>query len=230
MADLSDFSPRLRPQPVHQRGLYVTVEPYSPEDHAERLWLALGGSPDAVSALLHFFPQADFSSYSGFTDWLSHQNDSGSWITRVFRKTGDGAVVGMASYMRIDENNGSIEVGSVAHGSAMQRSAMATEAHYLLARHIFDDLGYRRYEWKCHNDNAKSHAAAKRLGFTFEGIFRQHIISKGRNRDTAWYSMIDGEWPERRRAFEAWLAPGNFNADGTQKKSLESFRKEGSQR
>ena len=126
--------------------------------------------------------------------------------------------------MRPDPANGVVEVGSVAHGAAMARSPMSTEAHYLMARHVFEDLGYRRYEWKCHNDNAPSKVTAVRLGFTFEGVFRQHIISKGANRDTAWFSMIDGEWPTLKRAFEAWLEPSNFNPEGEQKIRLEGMR------
>ena len=226
MTDLSRFTPRLRPQPVHQHGLYVTVEPFDAGSHGSALWDALGGTPASVNALIRYFPNDDFTDPHAFTAWLDGENAAGRWISRVFRRSSDGAVVGMASYMRLDEKNGSIEVGSVAHGAAMQRTAMATEAHYLMAKHVFDELGYRRYEWKCHNDNAPSHAAARRFGFTFEGIFRQHIISKGRNRDTAWYSMIDSEWPAIRAAFEAWLSPDNFTEDGRQKKSLVALREE----
>lgn len=226
MTDLSDYAPRLRPQPVHQRGLHVIVEPFDAESHGQGLWDALGGSPDSVNGLIRFFPNDDFADADAFAAWLDGENASGRWVSRVFRRASDGAVVGMASYMRLDAKNGSIEVGSVAHGPAMQRSPMATEAHYLMARHIFDDLGYRRYEWKCHNDNGPSHAAARRFGFTFEGVFRQHIISRGTNRDTAWYSMIDSEWPVIRSAFEAWLSPDNFAEDGSQKKSLATIREE----
>ncbi|TNB49928.1 GNAT family N-acetyltransferase [Martelella lutilitoris] len=225
MSDLSAFAPRLRPQPVHQRGLYVTVEPYEEGSHGAALWEALGGSAEAVNGLLRFFPQPDFSGPADFYAWLDQQNASGNWVTRVFRTAGDGTVVGMASYMRIDENNGSIEVGAVAHGPAMQRSPIATEVHYLMARHVFDDLGYRRYEWKCHSENAPSRASAERLGFSFEGIFRNHMVAKGKNRDTAWFSMIDCEWPTIRAAFEAWLAPANFDADGRQVRDLRAIRR-----
>ena len=132
----------------------------------------------------------------------------------------------MANYMRPDPANGVVEVGGVAHGPAMSRSPLATEAHYLLARHVFDDLGYRRYEWKCHNENEPSKVTAKRYGFSFEGVFRQHMLSKGKNRDTAWFSMIDGEWPVIRAAFEAWLEPDNFDEAGRQKRRLEELRAE----
>ena len=110
-----------------------------------------------------------------------------------------------------------IEVGHIVYSPALQRTPLATEAQYLLARYVFETLGYRRYEWKCNALNAASRRAALRFGFTFEGVFRQHMIVKGRNRDTAWFSMLDGEWPARKAAFERWLAPDNFDADGRQK-------------
>jgi RimJ/RimL family protein N-acetyltransferase len=122
--------------------------------------------------------------------------------------------------MRIDPANRVIEVGHVMYTPAMQRSARATEAQYLFARHVFDELGYRRYEWKCDNLNAPSRRAAERFGFTFEGVFRQHMIVKGRNRDTAWFAMLDGEWPARKAAYERWLKPDNFDGQGRQKTSL----------
>jgi RimJ/RimL family protein N-acetyltransferase len=132
--------------------------------------------------------------------------------------------VGIVSYLRIDPVNGSIEVGWVTWSPLMQRSAISTEAHYLLMKHAFEELGYRRYEWKCNALNGPSMKAAERLGFTYEGTFRQAVIVKGRNRDTAWFSMIDKEWPTLRSAFEAWLKPDNFDADGRQRKRLEDFR------
>jgi len=116
------------------------------------------------------------------------------------------------------------EVGNILYSPSMQRTTGATEAQYLFARHVFDDLGYRRYEWKCNALNAPSRRAAERFGFTFEGVFRQHMIVKGRNRDTAWYSMLDSEWPAQRDAYERWLSPDNFDAAGKQKTSLVSLR------
>jgi RimJ/RimL family protein N-acetyltransferase len=127
---------------------------------------------------------------------------------------------GRASYLRIDPKHRSIEVDGLLYSPALQRTREATEAMYLMARHAFDDLGYRRYEWKCNALNEPSRRAALRLGFTFEGIFRQHQIVKGRNRDTAWFSMLDKEWPQRKRAFERWLDPSNFSDDGVQKQRL----------
>jgi RimJ/RimL family protein N-acetyltransferase len=131
-----------------------------------------------------------------------------------------GLAVGRAALMRIEPAHRVIEVGSILYTPQLQRTRGATEAMYLLARYIFEDLGYRRYEWKCNALNAPSRAAALRLGFTYEGIFRQHMIVKGKSRDTAWYSMLDGEWPARKARFEAWLAPANFDASGRQKTAL----------
>ena len=135
-----------------------------------------------------------------------------------------GKAVGHASYMRIEPGHRVIEVGSILYTPALQRSTGATEAMYLMARHVFEDLGYRRYEWKCDARNAPSRSAAPRLGFTFEGIFRQHMIVKGENRDTAWYAMLDTEWPERKSEFERWLDLANFDPAGRQLISLASLR------
>jgi RimJ/RimL family protein N-acetyltransferase len=131
-----------------------------------------------------------------------------------------GRALGHAAFMRIEPAHRVIEVGNILYTPALQRTAAATEAMYLMARHAFDDLGYRRYEWKCDSLNEPSRAAALRLGFVFEGIFRQHMIIKGRNRDTAWFSMLDSEWPARKAAFERWLAPDNFDAQGRQRTKL----------
>jgi RimJ/RimL family protein N-acetyltransferase len=131
---------------------------------------------------------------------------------------------GVVSYLRGDAANGAIEIGHIWFGAALQRTPAATEAIFLLARHAFEDLGHRRLEWKCDAGNARSRAAAARFGFTYEGTFRQHMIVKGRNRDTAWYSIVDGEWPAVRAGFAAWLAPANFDADGVQRASLAALR------
>ncbi|KAL7623052.1 hypothetical protein AAE478_006731 [Parahypoxylon ruwenzoriense] len=133
-------------------------------------------------------------------------------------------IIGMASYLRIDPGHRSIEVGNIMYSPQLQRTPAATEAMYLMARHAFEDLGYRRYEWKCNSLNAPSRRAALRLGFTFEGLFRKHLIVKGRNRDTAWYSIVDDEWPKVKQALESWLDPANFDGEGRQRKRLEEFR------
>jgi hypothetical protein len=132
----------------------------------------------------------------------------------------EGLAKGWATFMRIDAANGVIEVGNILFSPALKRTRAATEAMYLMASHVFDHLGYRRYEWKCNALNEPSRRAALRFGFTFEGIFRQHMVVKDRSRDTAWFSMLDHEWPARKKAFEAWLEPGNFHGDGRQVKGL----------
>ena len=132
--------------------------------------------------------------------------------------------VGFCTYLRIDPKNAAIEIGYIHFSPLLQGTIGATEAQYLMMRHVFEDLGYRRYEWKCDALNAPSRAAALRLGFTFEGIFRQAVVYKGRNRDTAWYSVIDADWPNLKAAFEAWLSPENFDANGAQKARLQAFR------
>ena len=136
----------------------------------------------------------------------------------------DGRAGGVASYLRITPEHGVIEIGHIWLGLGLQRTREATEAIFLLARHAFDDLGYRRFEWKCNAANAASRSAAERFGFTFEGIFRQHQIVKGRNRDTAWYAILDHEWPAIRASFEAWLDDANFDEAGHQRRRLSEFR------
>ena len=202
-------------------GCHISLERYDAAK-AEALWNALGGPNGTINERLRYFPNPPFQDFSDFSGWLDRTQ--GDWVTLVARDQRDGAVCGMASYMRIDPANGSIEVGSVAHGERMARSPLATEMHCLMARHVFEELGYRRYEWKCHNDNEPSKRAAERLGFTFEGVFRQHMVAKGANRDTAWYSIIDSEWPVIGHAMDLWLKPANFGADGDQVRSLQDIR------
>lgn len=222
MRDLAQFKGCPPPQPVLLKGRFVTAAPYDRTQHLQRLWDALGGA--GINDLLKYFPQDGFADAAAFGDWLDAAQTGSGWVTFTFIENATGNVVGMASYMRPDPKYGVVEVGSVAHGAAMKRSPLSTEAHYLMARHVFEDLGYRRYEWKCHNENEASKATALRYGFQFEGIFRQHMVSKGRNRDTAWFSMIDAEWPLLKQAFEAWLSPDNFGTDGMQIRRLDDIR------
>ena len=135
-----------------------------------------------------------------------------------------GEVLGSAALMRIVPAHGVIEVGTIGYSPRLKRTRIATDAMYLMARHVFEDLGYRRYEWKCDRTNEPSQRAALRLGFTFEGIFRQHMMIAGKNRDTAWFAMLDTEWPEKKAALQRWLDPENFDAEGRQKRSLEAIR------
>ena len=137
-----------------------------------------------------------------------------------------GKVAGRQTFLRIEHVHGVIEIGHIYWGPLVARKPAATEAQFLFTKYAFDDLGYRRYEWKCNNLNEPSKRAAERFGFTFEGVFRQHLVIKGQNRDTAWYSIIDKEWPALRRAYEGWLDPANFDSDGQQKRKLEDFRAE----
>lgn len=222
MRDLSTFKGCPAPKPVRLEGRFVTVEPYDKATHLQALWDGLGGM--GINPLLTYFTQPDFAGIEDFGTWLDGVRSNWGWVPHVFRDKQTGKIVGMASYMRADPANGVVEVGAVAHGPAMSRTPLSTEAHYLMARHVFDDLGYRRYEWKCHNENVPSRMTAERYGFTFEGVFRQHMLSKGKNRDTAWFSMTDGEWPVIKAAFEAWLSPGNFTEDGRQIHKLEDIR------
>lgn len=221
MSDLANWKAPPAPQPVTLEGRYVLIRPYDRATHLDALWKAFGGLE--INARLQYFAQDDFGGIEDFDTWLTAVQKSG-WVTEVFIDKASGDVVGLANYMRPDPANGVVEVGGVAHSFAMARSPLSTEVHYLMAKHAFEDLGYRRYEWKCDNRNEASKKTAVRLGFTFEGVFRQHMLSKRANRDTAWFSMIDKEWPLLNAAFEAWLSPDNFNADGTQKRRLEVIR------
>ena len=224
MRDLTNYTAPA-PAPVTLVGRFLTLEPYDRATHLADLWDALGGA-EGFNELIRYFPNDHYSDADAFGAWLDSVRTNSGFVTLVARENASGKVVGMASYMRPDPKNGVIEVGSVAHGTAMKRSPMSTELHYLMARHVFEDLGYRRYEWKCHNENEPSKITAVRYGFSFEGVFRQHLISRGANRDTAWFSMIDSEWPVIGKAFEAWLSPENFDATGRQKRRLEDIRAE----
>jgi RimJ/RimL family protein N-acetyltransferase len=161
-----------------------------------------------------------FGDRGAFAEALKKRQRSSDPLFFAIEEVDKHRAVGIASYMRMEPSHRVIEVGGIVFSPPLQRRPGATEAMYLMTRHVFEDLGYRRYEWKCDALNAPSRRAALRFGFTFEGIFRAHMIIKGRNRDTAWFSMLDTEWPARKAAFEAWLAPGNFDANGMQKQSL----------
>ena len=198
------------------RGRTVTLEPLSVSRHATALWEAVR-SHDRVWQWLFDGPYAN---EEGFMVALERKQSAVDQIFYAIVPAETGEAAGYASYLRMEPAHGVIEVGNILLSPALQRTTAATEAMYLMARHVFNDLGYRRYEWKCNSLNEPSRRAAQRLGFTFEGIFRQHMVIKGRNRDTAWFSMLDSEWPERKAAFEAWLDAGNFDAEGRQIKAL----------
>ncbi|MGO4258384.1 GNAT family N-acetyltransferase [Marmoricola sp. RAF53] len=211
-----DWSPRAPVAPVTLVGRTCRVEPLSGH-HLDQLHeaLVLRSEP----RLWTYLPAGPFADKAGFLGALRALADDPGLVPHVIC-TPDGRPVGTASYLRVDARNGSAEVGWIAYADELQRTTAATEAMYLMMRHVLDDLGYRRYEWKCDDLNAPSRAAAERLGFRYEGTFRHALVYKGRNRDTAWFSITDVEWPAVRERLEAWLAPGNFDPDGNQVAAL----------
>ncbi len=207
-----------RPERITLEGRWIRLEPLDADRHAQALYAGShGDGRERVWTYLFNGPFDSLAEFAADVDLKALAADP-HYFAIVDNLTG--GPVGYESLMRIDAPNRVIEVGGIMYTPAMQRTPGATEAQYLLAAYVFDTLGYRRYEWKCNNLNAPSKRAAERFGFTFEGIFRQHMIIKGRNRDTAWFSMLDSEWPVRRSAYERWLSPGNFDSDGRQKASL----------
>ncbi|WP_109488742.1 GNAT family N-acetyltransferase [Occallatibacter savannae] len=213
---LAGWKPVALPRPASLAGRCVQLFPLSAEKHTADLWSAVQGH-DEVWDYLSDGPYATEPDLRRAIE--AKEAGTAAAFLAIIPKA-SGKAEGYASYMRMDPANGVIEVGNILMTPSLQKTTAATEAMYLMARHIFDDLGYRRYEWKCNALNGPSRRAALRYGFTFEGIFRQHMIIKGQNRDTAWFSMLDSEWPARKTAFEAWLDPTNFDADGHQRKSL----------
>jgi RimJ/RimL family protein N-acetyltransferase len=222
--DLAHWQPRPRPDQRELHGRFVHLTALDPARHGDDLWQALQG-PDSDPALWDYLPYGPFSQRAGFDTWLADNASSRDPLFYAVLDNASGKALGLFSYLRITPQDGCIEIGHVAFGAPMQRTPGATEAIYLLARHAFDDLGYRRLEWKCDAANARSMRAAERFGFSAEGLFRQHMVRKGRNRDTAWFAIIDGDWPAVREAFQRWLAADNFNADGQQKQRLEELRR-----
>ena len=215
-----DWKPARRPERAPLEGETVRLEPVDPDRHALDLFAASEGAP----ALWDYLAYGPFPNQRVFTEWLKERAASDDPLFYAVVDRDLGTARGMASLMRIKPEHGVIEIGHIWFAPVLQRTRQATEAIYLLARHSFDDLGYRRFEWKCDALNQPSRRAAERFGFVFEGVFRQHMVIKGRNRDTAWFSILDGEWPVVRAAFEAWLAPENFDEEGRQRRSLAEVR------
>ena len=216
---LVDAPPARRLEPITLKGRWITLAPLDAEKHAEALYEGSNGDAarDSVWAYLFDGPYRRLDEFRSNLEAKARSTDP---LFFAVIDNASGRALGYQTLMRIDLPNRVIEVGNIMYTPAMQRTAGATEAQYLFAAYVFDDLGNRRYEWKCNNLNAPSKRAAERFGFTFEGIFRQHMIVKGRNRDTAWFSMLDAEWPARKAAYERWLAPDNFDGQGRQKQSL----------
>lgn len=221
--DLSNWQPRPRPERKVLEGRYVRLEPLDPAKHGDGLFDA-STVVDADGRFAWLFENPP-QTRSEFQAWLEKVAASQDPLYFAVIDLATGKVAGRQTLMRIEPNHGVIEIGSIYWGPLISRKPAATEAQFLFTKYVFDELGYRRYEWKCHNDNAPSKRAAERFGFKFEGIFRQHMVAKGANRDTAWYSIIDKEWPALKKAYEGWLDPSNFDRDGAQKKRLEDFRK-----
>ena len=210
-----DWHPVPAPRKRVLEGAYVRLEPVDVERHAADLF-ALSQGHDAIWTYLGYGPFADLASFRSWLAGCAQQSDP-HFVAIVDEATGRAS--GMASFLRISPADGVIEIGHIWIAPAIQRTRQATEAIFLLMREAFD-VGYRRLEWKCNALNAPSRRAALRFGFTFEGIFRQHMIVKGRNRDTAWFAMMDHEWPAIRAAFERWLAPTNFDPTGRERAKL----------
>jgi RimJ/RimL family protein N-acetyltransferase len=204
------------------QGIQVRLEPVEVAAHAASLYaLSHGRREDA--ALWTYLPYGPFAGQGEFERWLAERARSEDPLFFAVIEAQSGRACGMTSYLNIVPANGSIEIGHIWFAPPLQKTRGATEAIFLMMRHVFDDLGYRRLEWKCNALNEASMRAARRFGFTYEGTFRQHMVVKGRNRDTAWFALLDREWPAMRLAFERWLHPDNFDAAGRQRTSLSAL-------
>jgi RimJ/RimL family protein N-acetyltransferase len=215
---VTDPTPARLPSRVTLRGRLVDLEPLDPTAHGDSLFEATCGAEK--DHLWVYLSKGPFPDRLSFEDYLRQLATSVDPMCFSIIDKPSGRALGWATFMRIEPTHRVVEVGNVMFSPALQRTTGATEAIYLMASHAFEQLGYRRFEWKCNTLNTPSRRAALRFGFKFEGIFRQHMIVKGHSRDSAWFSIIDSEWPERKRAFEAWLDPSNFNEEGRQKSSL----------
>ena len=222
MTDLKDWQPRPRPEREPLEGRYVRLEALSAAQHGDGLYEA-SSVPDAGERF-RYLPDYPPESRAAFQPWLDKAEASQDPLFFTVIDKASGRIAGRQTLMRIDAANGVIEIGNIYWGPLVSRKPAATEAHFLFMQYAFDGLGYRRWEWKCNNANEPSKRAAERFGFSFEGVFRQHMIVKGKNRDTAWYSIIDGEWPHLKQAYQEWLDPANFGSDGKQKRRLQDIR------
>ena len=220
--NLQNWQPRPRPERKILQGRYVRLEPLNAAKHGDGLYEASAVSD--IDSRFAWLPDYPPENRAAFQPWLDNAETSNDPLFFTLIDEVSGKVAGRQALMRIEPAPGVIEIGNIYWGPLVSRKPAATEAFFLFASYIFDKLGYRRYEWKCNNRNDPSKRAAERFGFQFEGIFRQHLVVKGENRDTAWYSIIDKEWPALRKAYIAWLDPDNFDAAGKQKRQLEEFR------
>lgn len=216
VGDIVDTTTARRPGAAPLEGRFCRLEALDPARHGAALWQAITGH-DEIWDYLAYGP---FRTEPEFQAWLESRAVLLDPFSYAVVDKATGAAVGIVTLMEIRPAMRVVEIGHIFYGPALQRHSAGTEAQYLAARYAFETLGNRRYEWKCSAHNAPSMRAAGRFGFRYEGTFRQHMIVKGRNRDTAWFSMTDGEWPARKAAFEAWLAPENFDAGGQQRQAL----------
>ena len=212
------WTPRTQPPRTAMTGVRCTIVPLDPAAHTDDLWDAFSADPSGKSWTYLFVDLP--ASKEALRIYLDAQSKTTDPLAHTILDNATGRAVGFASFMRIDPNMGVIEVGNINYSERLKRTALATETMFLMMKRVFDELGYRRYEWKCDSLNHPSRKAAERLGFVYEGTFRQAVMYKGRNRDTAWFSIIDKEWPALKRAYETWLNPANFDAQGAQRRGL----------
>lgn len=208
---LANWQPRPLPARVALQGQYCRLEPLDPARHGADLLQAYRRAPDSRDWT--YLGSGPFEDDDQFWDFLRRVSEIPDQLHFAVVDSSSEQALGTMALMRIDPANGTIEIGQISFSPALQQTRAATEAQYLLMRLVFDELGYRRYEWKCDSLNARSRRAATRLGFQFEGVFRQAVVYKKRSRDTAWYAVIDSEWPALRKSFVRWLEPGNFEGD-----------------
>ncbi len=210
-----------RPEKVIMVGRYSRLEALNIDKHAEALFGSF--SQDIENKNWTYLPYGPFENFSAYQQWLIDASRGSDPVFYVIINQQNNEAIGLAGYLGINPLHGVIEVGHLQFSPQLQKTPIATEAMFLMMQYIFDELGYRRYEWKCNALNEKSKNAALRFGFSFEGIFRQALVVKGRNRDTAWFSMLDSEWPHAKKAFKLWLKPENFDAEGRQRSKLSAF-------
>lgn len=217
-----DSSPAQVPGPVTLAGRFGSVARLDPARDTAALWQAVGRHDETWTYISSSGPFADEATFAA---WLvERETQKDPYFYTIL--DGNGGAVGISALMGTRPAMRVVEIGHIVYGPELQRTPLATETQYLLARYAFETLGYRRYEWKCDTLNARSRRAALRYGFTFEGIFRQHMITKGHSRDSAYFSMLDSEWPSRKANFERWLAPENFDGNGRQKFSLAALNEQ----
>ena len=222
------LGPRLHwhavPRPGREllQGRHISLEPLDADRHADALYRSSHGAQSDPDLWL-YMSYGPWENIDDFRRWVRTNSESDDPLFYALVPTDAGAS-GQAAYLRIDEHNGVIEIGHIWFSPSLQRSRAATEAIFLLAKHALDTLGYRRFEWKCHAGNERSRRAAERLGFSYEGTFRKAIVQRDRNRDTAWYAIVDDDWPQIRSSFEAWLSDENVDEEGNQRRSLSAIR------